>query len=162
MQLASSIQALSNAGYGVAALRADHKDAGLLTASGSYLFGNLIQTQADKARGVALDDIVSSAVALLRYDEHFIHMNDAQQKHMMQQFAEALSQQHDVLHDRGLLEGGIASRIVNNAVSSDESFQEKFVDMEQRQLRNNPFAGAAYLAQNRNYLDSYMCNSFKR
>ncbi len=147
LKVAAGISATSNVGFAVAALKQTPYDAGLLASSGAYLAGNVLQTFADKVRHPAFDDVVTAAASIMHCDPALDEENPKQVQERINNFAEVLSDEYDIVHDEQRIAKGIEKRLTR--------FQDKhctphsgFTDEEKSSiLKDSPFLANSYVDQ---------------
>jgi hypothetical protein len=147
LAVSAGIQSISNAGYGVGALRNRPFDAGLFAMSAASLTGNVLQTQATKIRGASFDDVVSNAAALVQQDPLLADKTPEEVRAHVARFATALSDEREVKHDASRIARGIYARLQHG------SNAEGFLAQEQRMLRKSPFMAPSHVQHVQNFAD---------
>ena len=160
LAISAGIQAISNTGYGISALQRKPLDPGLLTMSESYLTGNAIQSQATKGRGPGFDDIVTAAAAVLRSDPAMADKSPEEVDAHIARFAEALSEEHEVVHKKRRMAHAIKARLKRYDLPREEEnhLLTGFVESEKQVLQHSPFLQNSHvqsvMASNANTEDS--------
>lgn len=138
--------AMANTGYGVAALTRQPTDFGLLAASGLYLTGSAIQTQATKGRGPGFDDVVTAAAAIIRSDPKLKDMTPEEFDKRIGLFADALIDEREIVHSKRRLKKGISERLKRYELPQHEGeILVGFIPSEQQMLMKSPFVSPHYV-----------------
>ncbi len=105
--LSAGIMSVANILYGVAAVRADPIDKGLLTSSLAYLTGNFLQSQASRQQQIDGDDVIRVASSLLRAELEDQNLPPELIEKRIVDFADALVAMPDIAESSDVIADGI-------------------------------------------------------
>ncbi len=117
----AALQAVSNAGYGVAALKRQPVDRGLLTASAAWLTGNLIQTQAAPSRTPSFDALITQAADTIRSDPRLANEDAQAIDRRIHNLSASLHRQRDIPLSTHQIESGIRHQLAKQSIEESET-----------------------------------------
>jgi hypothetical protein len=136
LRASSVVSGFANTGYAISGVL--QKNPPLTAMAAMFAGGNYTQSQATKGRGDGFDSVVTAAARIIENDADLQGQPPAKVQQRIEQLAERLTAEREIVHPKARLVRGIQARR-----------QGAYLPSEERILRESPFAGGKQQWQGR-------------